>query len=127
MSLQLLADEEVVLKNVRDLELVFALDRRKKLPEGMELCFTRAARTVLDDWRRHHLYHKYTQQLAARYSIDILPEMLASFTDFMRRVSFQVSDEARKAIVKVGFQLFDFVSGAGFFVKAESVILSLME
>ena len=116
-----------MLSNAQDLELVFALDRRKKLPEGMELCFSRAVRTVLSDARRHHLYHKYTQQLTSRYSLNLLPELIASYTDFMRRVSYNVDEDVRTTIVKIGFQLFDFVCGAGFFVRAESVILQLME
>ena len=93
----LLAVEQEVLERARAVEVVFALNRRNKLPEGVELCFSQAVEDMLRQPEHFHLYHKYFQVtktgglLLFGFLIDTMPYpigcvILNSFTNSAHRL-----------------------------------------
>ena len=123
---KLLALEKEVLTKAQNVEVVYALDRRKKLPQGMELCFSHAVEEMLKDRNAYHLYFKYFQVLSSRYNLNILLELTGSFVNFVSKLDDASDAEIRKQVVSIGFSLFDFVCQAGMFVRAEGIILEVM-
>ena len=60
---QLLEQEELVFTHAQSVEAVFALEKRKQLPPGVELCFTSPVETMLKEPGLYHLYFKYFYHL----------------------------------------------------------------
>ena len=118
--------EEEALKRVHNMEIVFALDKQEKLPEGFEICMSSAAEQLLADSSLYHLYFKYFEQLKLDYFIDIPKHLSASFVNLVKVLGDAGDDEIRDNIVKLGFGLFDLLNQYGMYDNSETVMMAVV-
>lgn len=120
-----LEKERDVLQKMRNLEVMFVLDRRGQIPDGVELCLSMAMKGVLDDPSVYHLYFKYFQQVQVTHSISMMADVGNSFVRFLERLKDSRNDELREQVVKMAFKLFRFMSEFGLYYQSELLLFAL--
>ena len=120
-----LEKEQDVLRKMRNLEVMFVLERRGQIPDGAELCFSRAMEDVLADSSVYHLYYKYFWQVKLTHNIDMMADIGNSFIRFLERLKDSRNDELREQVVKSAFKLFKFMCDYGLYYQSEVLLFAL--
>lgn len=121
-----LTEEKVVLERARQLEVLFALDRRGQLPEGFELSLSSVVEDILQDKHTYHLYFKYFMELKTKHNIDIPAELAGALGQFVNTIAEAADEEVRDMVIKIGFGLFDFLHEYGHYNKAHQLITTMI-
>jgi hypothetical protein len=102
---RLLHEEKLALEQIRRLELIYALSRRKQLPEGMALCMNNTVEEILAEEAPSHLYVKYFHMLKVKYDLDLLAELTESFCSTMNNVAVAADREAMETTGRLALSL----------------------
>ncbi len=123
---QQLEEERKILTKLRNLEIVLALDKRRQLPEGFEICTCNAADEILSQPKHYHFYYKYFKALYDRHQINIPAELSESYCNMLDRFGDRDDEEMREQAVLVGFGLFDLLHDFGMYDRADTILGALV-
>ena len=120
-----LEKEKGALRKVRNLEMVYVLDRRGQLSDGAELCLSKAMDDVLADPDKFHLYYKYFQTVQRTYGITMMADISNSFVRFLESLKDSSNDDLRERVVASTFRMFPFVRDFGLYDQSEVLLFAL--
>ncbi|ELU16144.1 hypothetical protein CAPTEDRAFT_214307 [Capitella teleta] len=123
----LLQQEKQTLQQIRRFELIYALSKRKKLPEGVELCMNSAVEEILCDQNASHLYVKYFHMLKEKHNLDLLAELVDSFYTTMTSVVLYSDRDGAERAGRVGLALSEFLLDVSCFDLANQTMRCLVE
>ncbi|GFR66122.1 amyloid protein-binding protein 2 [Elysia marginata] len=122
---QMLAKEEMSLKNLRKLEIIATLAIRKQLPSGFELCMCDAVQDILNQQELHHLYLKHLMILQAA-DLNLVKDICMSYETVLQMLDSSSMTEIVTQVIQTGLKLASFLMTINHLDSADSVLTNTL-
>ncbi|XP_005092160.2 uncharacterized protein LOC101850538 [Aplysia californica] len=119
----LMAREEIALKNLRKLEVISALARRKQLPSGFELCMCDAVQDILSQSELFHLYMKHLHTLEEA-DVMLVRDITASYETVLQMLDSSSMSEIVNQVIQTGLRFASLLIAVNKFDNADGVLVS---
>uniref|UniRef100_A0A0B7A282 CARD domain-containing protein n=1 Tax=Arion vulgaris TaxID=1028688 RepID=A0A0B7A282_9EUPU len=123
---EILANEEMALNKLRQVEVIAALARHKHLPSGFELCLCDAVQDILNHPELYHLCLKHFMSLEAA-DVMLIKEICSSYEGLLQTVDCHSVSEIVNKVTQTGLKLASMLTATNKFSDAGSILINTIQ